>query len=247
MHNNTSKGPLQAIAAAPGSSVGGRPLRQDTAVGVSASVLSLVLDEIDHGALLLADGLRIVYANAVAQRELGRADFIHGAAGVLDAIDADANEKVLGAAERARQGERSMLTLHSRQRNFSLVFLPFTEALVLVQTSRLPPSDNQAIVMFARSQDLSPTEESVMLALCKGWEVPDIAKAHRVAESTIRSQIKSIREKTGNHSIRRLLQWLHSLPPVVKKFTSSANLKENEQVRNQKSCHEQPLRTPFSD
>jgi DNA-binding NarL/FixJ family response regulator len=81
----------------------------------------------------------------------------------------------------------------------SLAFLPLShplendDPLVLVQLSRLPPSDNMALTMFARAQELSPTEESVMMALCKGWDIPDIAKSHRVAESTIRSQIKAIR------------------------------------------------------
>ena len=69
--------------------------------------------------------------------------------------------------------------------------------------------------MFARSQNLSPSEEAVLLALCRGSSIPEIAADHKVAESTVRSQIKALREKTGCGSIRALMQRVHSLPPVV--------------------------------
>ena len=46
-------------------------------------------------------------------------------------------------------------------------------------------------------------------------EIPEIARQNRVAESTVRSQIKALREKTGCTSIRQLLLRVNALPPVV--------------------------------
>ena len=43
----------------------------------------------------------------------------------------------------------------------------------------------------------------------------DIAAEHGVVQSTVRSQIKALREKTGCPSIRLMMQRVNSLPPVV--------------------------------
>jgi len=103
----------------------------------------------------------------------------------------------------------------------SLVMVPLSHPLetdapaVLVLLSRQSACENLAVRMYARAQSLSPSEEQVMMALCGGLSIPDIAKKHGVAQSTVRSQIKSLREKTGCSSIRKLLQRINSLPPVV--------------------------------
>jgi DNA-binding NarL/FixJ family response regulator len=86
---------------------------------------------------------------------------------------------------------------------------------VLVLLSRQNACDNLAVRMYARAQHLSPSEEGVMISLCRGLEVADIARENGVAQSTVRSQVKSLREKTGCASIRRLIQRVNSLPPVV--------------------------------
>mgnify|MGYP006213335243 CR=1 FL=1 len=86
---------------------------------------------------------------------------------------------------------------------------------VLVLLSRQSACENLAVRMFARSQNLSPSEESVLMGLCRGLSIPEIAQENGVAQSTVRSQIKTLREKAGSPSIRRLLQRINSLPPVV--------------------------------
>ncbi len=185
-------------------------------------MLLRVLDESDHGSIVVDCSARVLHANQVARREMDRREVIAQFDGVLVAHEDGATERMHGAVEMAQRGHRSLMMLKREARDLSVVFLPLShpmesdDPLVLVQLSRQPPSDNLAITLFARHCELSPTEESVMVALCKGLEIPDIALTHRVAESTIRSQIKSIREKTGSHSIRQLLQRLNSLPPVAK-------------------------------
>ena len=102
-----------------------------------------------------------------------------------------------------------------------MAFIPLSHPLeadapsVLVLLSRQNVCENLAVRMYARAQNLSPSEESVMMALCRGLSILDIATDHGVAQSTVRSQIKALREKTGCSSIRKLLQRVNSLPPVV--------------------------------
>ena len=75
--------------------------------------------------------------------------------------------------------------------------------------------DNLALQMFAREHSLTPTEESVLRALCDGRDVDEIAVQHGVAESTVRTQVRSLRDKTGANGIRQLVQRVLALPPVV--------------------------------
>ena len=114
-----------------------------------------------------------------------------------------------------------------------VVFIPLTHPLetdsptVLVLLTRQSACDNLAVRMYARAQRLSPSEESVMIGLCRGLEVSDIARENGVAQSTVRSQVKSLREKTGCPSIRRLIQRIHSLPPVVPILRIIAPMRHN--------------------
>ena len=54
--------------------------------------------------------------------------------------------------------------------------LEFDAPTVLVLLSRQNACENLALRMYARSQNLSPSEEAVLLALCRGLSIPDIAK-----------------------------------------------------------------------
>jgi DNA-binding CsgD family transcriptional regulator len=123
--------------------------------------------------------------------------------------------------EAAFRGQRRLVLLNKGERELSLTFTPLSHPLeadsptVLVMLSRQSACDNLAVRMFARTIGLSPSEEAVLLGLCRGLEIPEIASEHGVASSTIRSEIKTLREKAGSPSIRRLLQRINSLPPVV--------------------------------
>jgi len=66
-----------------------------------------------------------------------------------------------------------------------------------------------------------------MMGLCRGLSIPEIAQDHGVAQSTVRSQIKALREKTGSASIRHLLQRINSLPPMVPALRGLASVQHN--------------------
>jgi len=97
------------------------------------------------------------------------------------------------------------------------LFQPYEgeSASVLLMLARRTGSKNLALSFFAREHRLSPTEEAVLRSLCDGLEVNDIAAAHGVCESTLRTQVRSLRDKTDSNSIRQLLQRVAALPPVV--------------------------------
>ncbi|WP_372658221.1 helix-turn-helix transcriptional regulator [Hydrogenophaga sp.] len=189
-------------------------------VPTSAHILR-VLDEIDYGMLVLDAQGQILHLNHLARHELasGRVLVSHG--NTLMGRTTAYSGQIQQALDLCCRGQRKLLMLGSSDRELPMAFIPLSHPLetdsptVLVLLSRQRASDNLAVGMFARAKCLSPSEEAVLMGLCRGLSIPDIATEHGVAQSTVRSQIKALREKTGCSSIRRLLERVHSLPPMV--------------------------------
>jgi DNA-binding NarL/FixJ family response regulator len=188
---------------------------------LSQMLLLRVLDEVDYGLMVIDAQGRIRHANHLARHEMSTGRVIMTHAKSLLGRTTDLSAQIQVALEHALRGQRRLLQLKQGDHELSMAFVPLSHPLefdaptVLVLLSRKNACDNLALRMFARSQSLSPSEEAVLLALCRGASIPDIAADHKVAESTVRSQIKALREKTGCGSIRALMQRVHSLPPVV--------------------------------
>ena len=188
---------------------------------LSQSLLLRVLDEVDYGLLVIDAQGRIRHANHLARHEMSTGRVIMTHAKSLLGRTTDLSAQIQVALEHALRGQRRLLQLKQGDHELAMAFVPLNHPLefdaptVLVLLSRKNACDNLALRMFARSQNLSPSEEAVLLALCRGSSIPEIAADHKVAESTVRSQIKALREKTGCGSIRALMQRVHSLPPVV--------------------------------
>jgi DNA-binding CsgD family transcriptional regulator len=68
---------------------------------------------------------------------------------------------------------------------------------------------------FVRSVNLTPAETRVLELLCSGVRPTAIARQQNVAVSTVRTQIGSIRAKTGAASISELVRQVAVLPPLV--------------------------------
>ncbi|MFM6985064.1 MAG: helix-turn-helix transcriptional regulator [Hydrogenophaga sp.] len=189
--------------------------------GVEPAFLLRVIDEIDYGLLVLNEQGRLLHTNHLARSELASRCLIDAREGTLLGANAGHSEKIQFALEQALRGHRRLLLLRERGRELSMAFIPLTASRqdevpgVLVLLSRQSTSDSLSVRLYARAHGLSSTEEAVMMWLCRGLSIPDIAREHGVAPSTVRSQIKSLREKTGSSSIRALLQKINSLPPIV--------------------------------
>ncbi|HMN94247.1 MAG TPA: LuxR C-terminal-related transcriptional regulator [Hydrogenophaga sp.] len=194
---------------------------EGAAAPVANAMLMRMLDEIDYGVLVIDERGRIQHTNHLARHELASARLVVSRGSALLGTSADHTTQIQQGLDLALRGQRKLVLLEDDEHELSLAFIPLSHPLetesptVLVLLQRQNTSDNLAVRMFARSKGLSPSEESVMIGLCRGLGVPDIAREHGVAESTVRSQVKSLREKTGCCSIRKLMQRVNSLPPVV--------------------------------
>ncbi len=197
----------------PGSAHGQQPMGR--------AHLLRVLDEVDYGVLIIDAQGTILHANHLARHELASGRMLVSYGNSLLGSSAEFTSQMQNAMEAAFRGQRRLVLLNKGDRELSLAFTPLNHPLeadtptVLVMLSRQSACDNLAVRMFARTIGLSPSEEAVLMGLCRGLEIPEIAAEHGVAPSTIRSQIKTLREKAGSPSIRRLLQRINSLPPVV--------------------------------
>jgi DNA-binding NarL/FixJ family response regulator len=130
-------------------------------------------------------------------------------------------DEVMRGIHAAARGRRQMLSLRSAKQTLSVAFVPLFQPLesesssVLVMLGRQSGTQNLAVSFFARAHRLSPTEEAVLRGLCEGLDVQEIAAAHGVCNSTLRTQVRSLRDKTDSSSIRQLVQRVAALPPVV--------------------------------
>ncbi|MCU0925079.1 MAG: LuxR C-terminal-related transcriptional regulator [Hydrogenophaga sp.] len=189
--------------------------------GLEQTLLLRVMDEIDYGVLVIDGQGRLRHTNHLARHEMASGRLIVSHGNVLLGTTTEFTGQIQAAMEQALRGQRKLLLLNKDDKELSMAFIPLSHPLesdapcVLVLLSRQSACENLAVRMYARAQHLSPSEESVMMGLCRGLSIPDIAQDHGVAQSTVRSQIKALREKTGCSSIRKLLQRVNSLPPVV--------------------------------
>lgn len=189
--------------------------------GLGQALLLRVLDEVDYGLLVIDAQGHIRHANHLARHEMATGRLIMSHVHALLGRSTDLTAKIQVALEQALRGQRRLVLLKQGEQELSMAFVPLSHPLefdapsVLVLLSRQNACENLALRMYARAQNLSPSEESVLIALCRGLTIPDIAREHGVAQSTVRSQIKALREKTGCSSIRNMMQRVHSLPPVV--------------------------------
>ena len=189
--------------------------------GIGRPHLMRVFDEIDYGMLIIDVRGGILHANHLARHELSNGRIVRSLGNHLMGSSARFSAQIQEAVDAAFRGQRGLVMMQADGRELSLAFTPLTHPLeidapsVLVLMSRQNRCDNLAVSMFAQALGLSRSEEAVLVGLCRGLEIGDIARLHKVAESTVRSQIKTLRIKAGVSSIRALLQRVNSLPPVV--------------------------------
>jgi len=185
-------------------------------------LVTAMLDEVDYGMLLVADDGHVLHANHTALRELqgehplqllGRQLRVHRPENVValrDALD--------GAL---RRGLRRLLHFADGSGAVDVAVVPVgppdgTQAsAALLTLGRRQEGRTLAVQCFARSQGLTTAETAVLGMLCTGCEPLEIATQQQVAISTVRTQISSIRAKTGASSIRELIHQVASLPPMV--------------------------------
>jgi DNA-binding CsgD family transcriptional regulator len=209
--------PIAASAAARGY---GGPERRN-ATSLAWRWLAAALDEIDYGMLLVDDDLQLLHANHAARRELDAAHPLMLQGRSLQARHPRDLPDLQLALDGALRGLRRMIALgeEGHEVTISVVPLPTIGAdarrATLVMLGRREVCGELAVQGFARTHGLTPGEARVLAALCRGVPPTEIADDHGVAISTVRSQIGSIRAKTGASSIRELVRQAAALPPLM--------------------------------
>lgn len=185
-----------------------------------------LLNHIDYGIVVLGADLRMAFANGAACALLARDHPLHIRGDELCTRHLSDLPRLRQAVEAsAARGLRSLLALGAEQDDcVSVVPLlppqpgqPGTAMLVL---GRAPSGDDLSAQWFARNHGLTLAECRVLALLCVGEAPGEIAHRQGVAISTVRTQIGSIRAKTGTRSVGALIRRVSSLPPLVNTLQS---------------------------
>jgi DNA-binding CsgD family transcriptional regulator len=194
---------------------------------VADRCFGLILDEIDYGVVVIGADGSVAYTNHAARAEMRESRLIAVLDGVLR-LSNPADMATLTDAIRAacRQGFRRLILLGEGRRRLNLAVVPLSARVndepspVLLLLGKQSMCEKLTTHWYAVSHGLTPAEQAVLERLSEGQDPGDIALSHRVAISTIRTQIASLRLKAGVSSIGGLLRQVALLPPVLTSLRS---------------------------
>lgn len=191
-----------------------------------------LLDEFDHGALLVAPDARVLYLNQAARLELAGAFPLqwHTEGGAVCARLRQDEPTLRAALRTAAEGERVLVMLGNAAHRACVSIVPLVPRVavhaaaageataadphLLLALGRHQACDALAVQAFGRSVGLTPAETRALGLLCAGVAPAQIAHRHGVALSTVRTQIANARAKAGVASMRELVRVVAVLPPL---------------------------------
>ncbi len=186
---------------------------------LASGFLLNVLDAIDYGVLLVDEHCTLHHANRSATAQLRRGEMLRVVDQRVALRDAAATAQLTTAVDQAvGRGMRSTLHL-SPDKAVAVVpasaWSPTCTAMAALVLSRPRLCTPLALDAFSREHGLTSAECTVLHALAGGETPERIAQAHGVALCTVRTQVLSIRQKTGTLSMRDLLVRLARVPPLM--------------------------------
>ncbi|MDT7833661.1 helix-turn-helix transcriptional regulator [Aquabacterium sp. OR-4] len=191
--------------------------------------MAQMLDTLDHGLLLVDAEGRIAHLNKAARRDLDSQHPLQLAGDHLgtrqSADSVPLREALQGAAHR---GLRRLLMLGEGRQRVSVAVVPLaplgTESQhgVALLLGRRQVCEELTVDWYARAHNLTMAETAVIKGLCADFTPQEIAQRQGVGLATIRTQIGSIRQKTGAGSIRALVRQVSLLPPLVSALQAPA-------------------------
>ena len=208
--------PVPARAAA-----GYRGPERRTSAPPIARWMAMMLDEIDYGMLLLTEDAEILHVNHAARAELDAGHPLQLLGRQLRARQPQdigrLHDALAGASQR---GLRRLLALGEGERRVNVAVIPLSGVATLVVLSKRHLSERISVQCFARLHALTPAETRVLESLCEGLNPREIAELNDVGLATVRTQIGSVRSKTGAENIRALVRQVAVLPPMVSSLRS---------------------------
>lgn len=188
-----------------------------------AAWLTVLLDQIACGLVLVDAQARVRYLNLAALRQLDSQHPLVLAGQTLQTRDPEDLAPLKAALVAAGLGQRRLVTLGHAKQTTEVSVVPLRSAgvgsahgqagilLALGVPRTALPSAAQDL---ARCVGLTPAEARVLDLLCAGVRPAEIASRLGVAVSTVRTQIGSVRHKTGTASIRALVRQVAVMPPL---------------------------------
>jgi len=198
---------------------------QRGSAALHATLLLSMLDEIDYGLVVLGADARILLANDPARLELGGERFVRRRQDRLTPSSARHGAKLEAALANVRRGQRSLVTFSGADGELALSFVPLNSGLrsaaeipeaplALLIFGKRDACEALTLQQYGQLHGLTGAEQALLPAISRGLGVEAIAQQQCVALSTVRTQLGSIREKTGVTSLRMLMARLNNLPPL---------------------------------
>jgi DNA-binding CsgD family transcriptional regulator len=203
-------------ASAPAARAGGVGAQAGRA---TAPGLARLLNAVDYGMLLVAEDGCVLFVNQSARLDMDDGHPLQLLGGELRARHPGDVVRLHSALAGAmHRGVQALITLGTpTSRAIDVAVLPQpdaserTAALIL---GRRRASEELSTEAYARRHKLTLAETRVLRHLCRGERPQDIAHTLGVKLSTVRSQIGSIRTKTGHREISAIVQCVARLPPL---------------------------------
>ena len=183
-----------------------------------SSPLAHLLDVVDYGMLLVLDDGCVVFANRVARTEMNDEHPLQLLGRDLRARcprDVVALHNALAGA--LGRGVQALLKLGGAAQAIHIAVVPLVDAgepAAAVLFGKRRVCEELSIDAFARQHGLTLAEARVLRHLCGGERPQDIAFGLGVRLSTVRTQISSIRAKTGSRDIGAIVLSAARLPPL---------------------------------
>ncbi|HUI94426.1 MAG TPA: LuxR C-terminal-related transcriptional regulator [Xanthobacteraceae bacterium] len=180
-----------------------------------AAIFADTLDGLGAGMFLLAVDGRIVHANAAGRGTLSAGDLLRSIHGRLSACDAKAHEVLRGAIAAAGDGSAGIggkgivLALTARDgERYVVRVLPLTpdarrgagyayKASAALFLHKAALGGLAAPEVIGKVYNLTPAELRVLLGIVEVGGVPEVAAALGVADTTIKTHLGRLFEKTG--------------------------------------------------
>jgi DNA-binding CsgD family transcriptional regulator len=211
----------------------GGPERR-AARGALGTCLARMLDEVDYGMLLVGADAQVIFLNHAARQELDGHHPLQLMGRTLRAQRPQDVAPLFDALAGAQRGRRRLLALGEGDGRVSVSVVPLMagadagprgdepQPFALLMLGKRHVCEQLSVQGFASALKLTPAETRVLELLCAGISPTRIADMLNVAVCTVRTQIGSIRNKTGADGIASLVRQVARLPPLMSALRGGA-------------------------
>lgn len=192
---------------------------------IELALLRAALNQVDYGLAVIAiDTRQVVFMNAPAaaalQADSPQKNGLFVQDGQLRPRRLADVEPLHLTLQTTKVGQRGLLKFKGREgahgADSSVAVMPLSApGYALLAFSKQQVCDATTVTLFARERGLTGAEGQVLAQVCRGLRPQQIATQHGVQVSTVRTQLRSIRQKTASDSVRELVQKVSVLPPLA--------------------------------